>query len=325
MMEWVTPTYNTFTNGSIVFSNGSELSQDNSNFFWDNTSKRLGLGRTPTSARLEIEAPVNNYQAIKITPTTLANTYMVFERSTADPLNGLIIGNGISSANTPYTNASVIGTMGAKNETITLLSGYNASTSSTGDINLRGKTVFIGSAFTNDTSDSNLIQVANTYYSTGTVSLSGTTVTGTGTIFTPDMVGMTISITGLSWTTRTIIAYNSPTSLTVDVAGTVSGSLSYKIYNAGLQVTSNNSISINRKDASSFLHLGAGRTTIGNSPLKFTAGPTLTTPESGAVEFDGNHFYGTVGTARHQLDQQTYMHKYAASGNGVTTTIVIPH
>lgn len=32
------------TNGSVIFSDGTTLSQDNANFFWDNTNKRLNLG-----------------------------------------------------------------------------------------------------------------------------------------------------------------------------------------------------------------------------------------------------------------------------------------
>ena len=34
------------TSGSVLFSNGTTLAQDNSNFFWDNTNKRLGIGTT---------------------------------------------------------------------------------------------------------------------------------------------------------------------------------------------------------------------------------------------------------------------------------------
>jgi len=33
-----------FTGGSVVFSNGNNLAQDNANFFWDNTNNRLGVG-----------------------------------------------------------------------------------------------------------------------------------------------------------------------------------------------------------------------------------------------------------------------------------------
>ena len=53
------------------------------------------------------------------------------------------------------------------------------------------------------------------------------------------------------------------------------------------------------------LHLKAGTATAGTAPLKFTTGVNLTTPETGAVEFDGTHFYGTVGSTRYQLDQQS--------------------
>ena len=54
-----------------------------------------------------------------------------------------------------------------------------------------------------------------------------------------------------------------------------------------------------------YLHLKAGTASANTAPLKFTSGTVLTTPESGAVEFDGTHFYGTAGVSRYQLDQQT--------------------
>jgi hypothetical protein len=31
------------TSGSVLFSNGTTIVQDNTNFFWDNTNKRLGI------------------------------------------------------------------------------------------------------------------------------------------------------------------------------------------------------------------------------------------------------------------------------------------
>jgi hypothetical protein len=55
--------------------------------------------------------------------------------------------------------------------------------------------------------------------------------------------------------------------------------------------------------------LSTGTTT--SAPLKFTAGTNLTTPENGAIEYDGTHYYGTIGSTRYQLDQQ--------GGSGVTT------
>lgn len=43
-----------FTAGSIVFSNGTILTQDNSNFFWDDTNNRLGIGTTLPKSDLHI-------------------------------------------------------------------------------------------------------------------------------------------------------------------------------------------------------------------------------------------------------------------------------
>ena len=43
-----------YTNGSLIFSDGTNLSQNNGNLFWDNTNGRLGLGINSPSARLNI-------------------------------------------------------------------------------------------------------------------------------------------------------------------------------------------------------------------------------------------------------------------------------
>lgn len=52
------------------------------------------------------------------------------------------------------------------------------------------------------------------------------------------------------------------------------------------------------------LKLKAGTATAGTAPLKFTSGTSLATPENGAIEYDGTHYYGTTGGVRYQLDQQ---------------------
>lgn len=46
------------TAGSVQFSSGSALDQDSTNFFWDNSSKRLGIGTNTPSERLEINGNV---------------------------------------------------------------------------------------------------------------------------------------------------------------------------------------------------------------------------------------------------------------------------
>ena len=71
----------TLTSGSVLFSNGTTIAQDNSNFFWDNTNKRLRVGtNTPANAngRAYLVGDVNNYPLILTDKTqTYGLTYQV--------------------------------------------------------------------------------------------------------------------------------------------------------------------------------------------------------------------------------------------------------
>jgi hypothetical protein len=49
--------------------------------------------------------------------------------------------------------------------------------------------------------------------------------------------------------------------------------------------------------ATALLHLAAGTASANTSPLKFTSGTNLTTPEAGALEYNGNKLYHTNATA----------------------------
>lgn len=74
------------------------------------------------------------------------------------------------------------------------------------------------------------------YYSTGTASQSGTTVTGSGTTFTALMVGMQIQYA--SGEVATITAYTSATSLTVSPSQTVT-STTFRIIHDGFNLVIN--------------------------------------------------------------------------------------
>jgi hypothetical protein len=73
-----------------------------------------------------------------------------------------------------------------------------------------------------------------------------------------------------------------------------------------------------------YVHLGAGTASANTAPLKFTSGTHLTTPETGAMEFNGTHFYGSVGTTRYQLDQTSrcLLTFQLAASTALTTTAV---
>ncbi len=52
---------------------------------------------------------------------------------------------------------------------------------------------------------------------------------------------------------------------------------------------------------SALIHLNAGTASASTAPLKFTSGTNLTTPENGAVEYDGTNYFATSGSVRYTL------------------------
>jgi hypothetical protein len=86
-------------------------------------------------------------------------------------------------------------------------------------------------------------------------------------------------------------------------------------------LTANNyveNLSVGVTSRTAALHLKAGSATANTAPLKFTSGTLLTTPENGAMEFDGTHVYITAGGTRYQLDNQAGVASWQLNG---TSTI----
>jgi hypothetical protein len=86
--------------------------------------------------------------------------------------------------------------------------------------------------------------------------------------------------------------------------------ISNMIFGTGLSGTSTTipttgKIGIGLSSPTAILHLKAGTATANTAPLKFNSGVNLTSPEDGAMEYDGTHVYFTVGSTRYQLDQQS--------------------
>jgi hypothetical protein len=46
------------TSGSVLFSNGTTIAQDNANFFWDDTNNRLGIGTASPDQKLAVEGNI---------------------------------------------------------------------------------------------------------------------------------------------------------------------------------------------------------------------------------------------------------------------------
>jgi hypothetical protein len=67
-----------------------------------------------------------------------------------------------------------------------------------------------------------------------------------------------------------------------------------------LGVANNGNVRVGAPSSTARLHLGAGTSTL--PPLKFTAGTNLTSPQAGAMEFDGSALFFTAGTIRRTLE-----------------------
>jgi hypothetical protein len=143
----------------------------------------------------------------------------------------------------------------------------------------------------------------------GISSWSGTTVN----IGTPNeaqsannifKVGDTITI---SAETQTVTAIVSDSQVTTTPWSTSGGSVAASVapFENVLFVRTNGQIGMGTTTPSAFFQLRAGTANAGQSPLKFILGTNLTTPETGAVEYNGSHLYITIGSTRYQLDQQT--------------------
>lgn len=52
----------TLINGSVLFSNGTTIAQNNANFFWDNTNNRLGIGNNTPTSNLSIGNGNSNFR-----------------------------------------------------------------------------------------------------------------------------------------------------------------------------------------------------------------------------------------------------------------------
>ncbi|MAT90413.1 MAG: hypothetical protein CMC35_06935 [Flavobacteriaceae bacterium] len=65
-----------------------------------------------------------------------------------------------------------------------------------------------------------------------------------------------------------------------------------------LIIRQNGNTGLSESNPTATLHIRSGAAAAQSAPLKFTSGTNLTTPEAGAVEYDGTHLYFTAATSR---------------------------
>jgi hypothetical protein len=107
------PTIATFTLGSVVFAGASGLlSQDNTNFFWDNTNKRLGLKTASPSRTLDINGNAQVQGPFKIADSASANAnieWLQAQVNTTDATTTTIATLTVPSGQSTLVEARIIG------------------------------------------------------------------------------------------------------------------------------------------------------------------------------------------------------------------------
>ncbi len=127
-----------FTAGSVIFSDGTKLTEDHTRFFWDAATQRLGLGTTTPAALLSvgISSPfqVDGSGNVNATTLTLSTALPVGSGGTglsSNPAGGFfLIGNGTGYTSAPLTQGTGItiayggaGLVTVTNAGVTTLSG----------------------------------------------------------------------------------------------------------------------------------------------------------------------------------------------------------
>jgi hypothetical protein len=96
--------------GAIQFSDGSAFSSDASNFFWDNTNKRLGVGTNVPSASLDVKSQGALFSDIAFRVRNSADTLLMSVNGTGDGfLKRLSVGVGFGLASWMGEGAVVAG------------------------------------------------------------------------------------------------------------------------------------------------------------------------------------------------------------------------
>jgi len=106
----------------------------------------------------------------------------------------------------------------------------------------------------------------------------------------------------------------------------------YGVYQAGASDTNyfNGNTGYGLTSPSARVQIAAGTATAGTAPLKLTAGTVLSTPEDGAIEYDGTNYYVTQSSTRYTLTKTLSGQITASFGgpslsafNSVTTTLSV--
>lgn len=199
------------TTGSVAFSNGTGLSQDNSNLFWDDTNNRLGIGTASPSAPLSVSGSTSG-SLVSLTNSSTAGLLMALTH-TGNGSTGRVVQldqNGTATGLQVNRNKAQSG--GGRYA----ISGVNKDTSA-------GAAGFQGEIRGGNTLSAGVIgQSSNVAFTRAGTTTNGSAVI-TGLSDTTDIaVGFSVTGTGIPGST-TVSSIDSSTQITLSAAATADG------------------------------------------------------------------------------------------------------
>lgn len=114
------------TSGSVLFSNGTTIAQDNANLFWDDTNNRLGIGTSSPSTELHLVGNGGQAARFQNSASAVANTLLQFVGNDGLVDAAITYNNTVSQALTFETGA------GGATTRMTILDGGNIGIGTTG-------------------------------------------------------------------------------------------------------------------------------------------------------------------------------------------------
>jgi hypothetical protein len=267
------------TSGSVLFSNGTTIAQDNTQLFWDDTNNRLGIGTTSPLFKLQVETTVNGAGGIWARNTNTGS--LAYGTVAANSAVGGLSLRAHSAVHAPWPNTSMlVSDSGFSNGLILFQNGANPIAFWTNS-NERMRIFSTGNTGIGTTTDAGYkLDVNGTARVSGELIVNGVNIgLGGGAITTNTRVGLNAGLNnttgannsffgrnaGLNNTTgannsffgysagqsNTTGVYNSFFGLNAGRSNTTGGSNSFFGYNAGLNNTTGG--------GNSFFGFNAGR------------------------------------------------------------------